>query len=247
MIDLALLMLLVFAGLSAVLATVAALVHSGFYEQPVEGIAWRAPAAAAAITGFLMLWAYLHGRMPDRFDSLFRFSASADQQLEQFWSERQLEGGTQLTLFRRRIVPPGRVDYIDASGKAWRRSDSGVVTAILIEENGERRRFAAQLSPEGAFICDPRDPNTVMDVRYVEEGGRQRVMTEGAIGTLSNPRYGALIVNTLFNLAFLAVWIVVVGLAFQLEWFHAFVIGSIGWVTTLLMIWPVIQAGVPIG
>jgi hypothetical protein len=237
---------LVFIGLAVTAAVVAALMHNGFYEQPVEGMAWRAPVAAAAITAFLGFWALIEHKSPGRFDSLFSFGATSDKQFEQFWSERKSGAEVTETLYHRHFVPPGRVEYIDANGKAWRRSDSGVVTAIIVEEDGERRRFVAQLGPDDTFLRDPSDPNSVLPVRYIEDGGKRRVMTEDLIGTLSNTRYGALILNTLVNLVFLALWIIVIGLAFELQWSHAIVLGIVGWVATLLMIWPAIQARVPL-
>jgi hypothetical protein len=236
---------IVLVGLAVILAVVAALMHSGFYEQPVEGIAWRAPVAAVAITAFLGIWAFIEVKAPGRFDSFFRFGATDERQFEQFWSERKSEAGTTETVFHRQFVSQGRVEYVDATGKAWRRSDSGVVTAIIVEEDGERRRFVAQLGANDTFLCAPSDPNTVLEVRYVEDGPQRRVMTEGAIGTLSNTRYGALFLNTLFNLVFLAIWIAVIGLACELQWSHAILLGAIGWVATLLLIWPVLQSRVP--
>lgn len=232
---------LLYAGLTVVLAIVASLMYSSFYDQMLEGLVWRALLASFGIVAFLVIWALIESRWPGRFDSLFRYSSSNDIQFEQFWSEKQSDAGVSESLYRRRIVPPGRVEYTNADGRPWRRSDSGVVTAIIVEENGERRRFAAQLGPDSFFLRDPANPNAALEVRYVEEGGQGRVMTENNIGTLANPRYGALLGNTLFNLAFLVVWIVCVGVSMELGWGHAFVIGLIGWVATLLLIWPPLQ------
>jgi hypothetical protein len=239
-----LLFLLSYVGLAVVLAIVASLMHSSFYDQMLEGTSWRAAAVAACIVGFLGLWAFIEHNSPSRFDSLFRYSSAKDIQFEQFWSERKTEVGTTETLFRRRILPGGRVEFADANGRAWRRSGSGVVTAIIVEEDGQRKRFVAQLGPDDTFLRDPSNPNNALEVQYIEEDGARRTMTENNIGTLPNPRYGALFVNTLFNLGFLVVWIVVVGIAFELGWGHAVVIGIIGWVATLLLIWPPIQSEV---
>ncbi len=234
--------LLLFVGLAVVLAVVASLMHTSFYEQMVEGIGWRAPAAAAGVVGFLALWAFIETKAPGRFDTFFRFSASNDRHFDQFWSEKKSEAGTTETLFRSRIIPPGRVEYVDGNGRAWRRSDSGIVTAIIVEEDGERRRFVAQLDSDNTFFRDPFDPNATMEVQYIEDGGKRRVMTEGNIGTLSNTRFGALILNFLFNLLLLAVWIIAIGLGLELGWWHAIVIGTIGWLLTLLLIWPPLQS-----
>ncbi len=234
--------LLLFVGLAVVLAIVASLMHTSFYEQPLEGITWRAPTAAAGIIAFLALWAFIEFKAPGRFDTFFRYSASNDRQFEQFWSEKKSEAGTTETLFRSRVIPPGRVEYVDANGRAWRRSDSGVVTAIIVEEDGERRRFVAQLDSDYTFFRDPSDPNSATEVKYIEDGGKRRVMTEGNIGTLSNTRFGTLFLNFLFNFLLLVVWIIAIGLGLELGWWHAIVIGTIGWLLTLLLIWPPLQS-----
>lgn len=233
--------LLLLVGLAVVLAIVASLMHASFYDQMLEGMAWRSLLASAGIVAFLALWAFIESKAPGRVDSLFRYSSANDTQFEQFWSEKKTEAGVTESLFRRRILSGGRVEFANADGRAWRRSDSGIVTAIIVEEDGERRRFDAQLGPDDTFFRDPANPNAALEVRYVEEGGQRRVMTENYIGTLSNPRHGALFVNTLFNLSFLVVWIICVGLAFELGWGHAIVIGFIGWIVTLLLIWPPLQ------
>lgn len=177
-------------------------------------------------------------RWPDRFDSAFTFSPYQIRQLDQFWSEKKGDTGTSETLFRRRVVPPGRVEYVDADDRRWQRSDSGIVTAIIIEDGDERRRFAAQLAPDDTFPVDPRDPNRTLPVQYVEDGGHGRVLSETDMGTLFTPRYGVFLVNTLLNLLFLAAWVGVLILVMGYQPGHAIMIGLIGWVIVLLLVWP---------
>jgi hypothetical protein len=230
--------LLVWAGLAVALAVVSGWVQGYFYEQPLERLGWRSFAGGTVLAVLLALGAGLAARWPDRFDSAFTLSPYQIRQLEQFWSEKKGDTGTGETLFRRRVVPPGRVEYVDADGRRWQRSDSGIVTAIIIEEDEGRRRFAARLGPDETFPVDPRDPNRTLPVQYVEEGGRGRVMSETDMGTLSTPRYGVFFVNTLLNLLYLAAWVAVLIFVLGYQPGHAIGIGVIGWAVVLLIVWP---------
>jgi len=234
--------LLAWVGLAVVLAVVTGWVHGYFYEQPLAHLGRRGFVAGTILAALLAGGAALAGRWPGRFDSLFALSPYDVSQFEQFWSEKKADTGTTLTLFQRRVVPPGRVEYVDADGRRWQRSDSGVVTAVIVEENEERRRFAARLGPDETFPLDPRDPNRTLDVQYVEDGGRGRVMTESGMGTLYTPRYGVFAVNLLLNLAYLAAWVAVLITVLGFQPGHAFLFGMIGWALTLLLLWPALKA-----
>jgi hypothetical protein len=238
-----LIVLLLFVCLAAAIALTSALTQTALYERQVDGIIWRAPAAAAILTALLVAALFLDSRFPNKFGSLFHFPLFETQQFEQFWSEKETDLGKTETLFHRQFVPPGRVDYVDASGKRWQRSDSGVVTAIIVEENGERKRFAAKLAPDGTFPRDPGDPNRTLDVEYVEEEGKGRVMSEASIGSLSSTRFGAFCFNLFFNLIHLLIWIAVFAVLMDFQWRHAILLGLVGWAVTLL-VWSPLQSWV---
>lgn len=235
---------LVAACLGVALAITGRLAQTWFYEQVFEGMPIRAAIAAAVLTLTLGGWAMIERQKPGLFDSLFRYSASDSVTFDQFVTEKLVDGRTVETLFRKRVVPPGRVEYVDATGKLWRRSESGIVTAITVEENGDKRRFIARLGPDGNFLRDPRDPNKTLDVEYVEEDGKKRVMTESNIGTITASRVGGFVLNSLFNLVLLVVWVAVMAVALGFDWLRATLLGLIGWVITLLVIWPPLQARV---
>jgi hypothetical protein len=239
-----LLFALVFVCLAAAIALSTAVTQSAFYERQVDGIIWRAPAAAAILTLFLIATTFLDAKFPNRFGSLFQFPLIETQEFDQFWSERTTDAGKNETHFHRQFIPPGRIDYVDANGRRWQRSDSGIVTAIIVEENGERRRFEAKLAPDGTFLRDPDDPNKTLDVEYVEEGGKSRIMNEAAIGKLTSTRVGAFCFNLLVNLLHLMIWIIVFALLMDIQWRHAILLGLAGWAITLLVVWSPIQSWV---
>src|SRR4051812_34792274 len=107
------LFVLVYTALAVALAVAAAWEQGYFYERTVEGVGWRSAAAAGVLTSFIAVWAVLEWRIPGRFDSIFAVTPYEVRQFDQFWSERKTDTGTIETLFRRHIVPPGRVEYVD--------------------------------------------------------------------------------------------------------------------------------------
>jgi len=237
MLTLLLFIALVFACLAVTLAVATAWMQTAFYERQVEGLMWRAPLAAGIATLFLVGTAWLESKSPGWFGSVFQFPLFRIVEFDQFWSEKATDIGKTETLFQRRTVSPGREQFVDAESRRWQRSDSGIVTAIIVEENGERKRFAAKLAPDGTFPRDPRDPNRTLDVEYIEEGGQGRIMTEAAIGQLSTARVGAFIVNLLWNLLHIALWIVLFAVVMDLQWNHAVVLGLCTWVFMVFIVW----------
>ena len=130
---------------------------------------------------------------------------------------------------------------MDDGGRPWRRADAdGIVTAIIIDEGGDRRRFAAKLGPDGKFILDSR--KQVADVQYVEEGGKRRVMTESNIGRLTHTRAGAVFLNLLFNLLFFLAWVALLWFLLEFQWQHALLIGFIFWLLCATLLWPAVQS-----
>lgn len=244
MITVILLLLLLFACLSAAIAAATAWAQTAYYERQVDGIVWRAPAAAGVLTLFLAAALFLDAKFPNQFGSVFQFPIMNTTEFEQFWSERTTDEGKSETLFRRQYIPPGRFDYVDANGRRWQRSDSGVVTAIIVEEDGEKHRFAAQLTADGTFFRDPSDPNKTLDVQYVEEGGRGRVMRESAIGQLSSSRLGAFCFNVLFNILHVLLWVIVFAVLMDFQWKHAIWLGLAGWALIILAAWSPLETWV---
>ena len=66
MLSLFLILLVVFVVLSLLLAAWTLFFQSYIYSEPVEAIYWRAPAAAAALTFFLLIWIFFDYRSVER-------------------------------------------------------------------------------------------------------------------------------------------------------------------------------------
>jgi hypothetical protein len=238
MLPLILTFVFLFVGLAVLIYITTQWGQGYFYESTVDGVAWRSVALAGAVTAFFGLWAIIENKAPGKFDSLFSFSARESRQFDHLWSERKGPTGTTETKFTRR----GN-EYFNDAGRPWRRADAdGIVMAVIVEIDGEKRRFNAKLAPGDKFIVDSR--NQVADVQYIEEGGRRRVMTESNIGRLTHTRMGSVFLNMLFNLAFFLVWMAGFWFLLEFQWQHALVIGFAFWLASVTLLLPAVQSRV---
>jgi hypothetical protein len=175
-------------------------------------------------------------KAPGRYDTLLTFTPRETTTFDKFWSERTGDRGKQEILYKRGGDDRGRVVYTDPEGRPWQRSgDGSMVTAIIVEENGDRRRFEAE-TVNGTFKIEPNLP-----LRYVETDGKRRVMTDDAIGEITTTGYGLLFGNLLLNLAHLAVWFLCLWLLLEYQWPHALGLAAAMWVTFSLVVWPVLK------
>jgi hypothetical protein len=236
MLGLLLILLLIGVAVAALLLVGTAVIQGYLYSQPVEGIFWRSAAAGTAVAGFFGCWCWVESRAPGQFESLLDFSPSNSLKFESFWSERTGDRGKQEILYTRGKDSGGRVRYYDADQREWRRLDNGMMTAIIVEENGEKHRFEAEMTPQGALKVEENRP-----LRYVEKDGRRRVMTDDMIGEISTTRYAILLGNLLLNFAHLLVWFPCLWLLLKFQWPHALALAAALWLAFALVVWPVLK------
>ena len=234
---LALILTLILIALAVgILCALGAVILQGYwYESVADGIAWRSAATGAASGVVLGLWGMLEAAVPGRFDTLLNFSPRESMVFDQFWSVRKSDRGTTEELYKRSRDLRGVITFVDANQRPWQRSDGGMMVAVIVEENGERKRFDAELDAAGRFLVRDSEP-----LRYREVGG-SRVMTEAAIGQLHTMRYGRLIVNLVWNLLHLAAWFACFWLILEFQWPHAVLLAAVMWLVTVVIVWPVLQ------
>ena len=231
-----LLLLLLTVGVGVLFAAGTLVIQGYWYSRPVEGIAWRSAVAAVIVGAYFGLWCWLEAQWPGRYETLLRFNPTETKEFDKIWSVRTGERGTEEILFTRSHDARGRVVYLSPDGRPWQRSgEGGMMTTIIVEEDGERRRFEAE-TEKGAF----KDP-----LRYVEVGGRGRVMTGDALGEVTVTRWGWLVGNLLLNLAHLAVWFVGLWLVLEFQWPHALGLAAALAVSFAMVVWPLIRDQVP--
>ena len=209
-----------------------------FYDSPVSGLYWRAPAAAGAMTAFLALWAWIEYRWPNSTGSIFTFTNEETRKVDQFWSVRQNPTGEEeKILFKRN---PSTDDYRDANNHRWARSMSGMMVAIIIEEkdkegNTEEKRFNAEIS-NGKFA--PRTSSAGdLPVRYKEEHG-SRFIEDTNPGQVIRYRGGRLWATLALNVVHFALWFVVIWLLLHFQWPHALGFAAVCWLVMTLAVVP---------
>jgi hypothetical protein len=236
MLGVLLIVLVVAAGVAVLVAAGTLIIQGYLYSEPVGGLAWRAPAVGAAAGLFFGLWCGLEAKAPGRYDTLWNFSPREVKEFDRFWSERTTGPTKTEIVYRRERGERGTPRYVDPDGRPWRRSDNGLMTAVIVEEDGQKKRFEAPLNPDKTFRLDENG-----QVQYAEAGGDGRVMSEAALGQVTRTRAGLLVGNLLINLAHLLVWFLAIWLLLQFQWPHALGLAAIFWLVFSLTVWPVMQ------
>jgi hypothetical protein len=223
---------LIWLALSALLFAGTQWFQGYIYSEPADELYWRTPAAAAALTLFLGLWCFLDYRAGDPaspvpfYDTLFRFSTKEDKPLPQI---RSVTAGKE-TLYEWRDT-----EYRSREGKPWSRgSAAGIVEAIILTENDQDVIYKVELTPDGRFKSDP--------VRYLEEGGKHRVLTEAdlRLGKVTTARTGRFLMNIFLNGLYLALWFVCAWLLLRFQWPHALGLAALFWLGMTLLIVPLV-------
>lgn len=237
MLGLFLIVLLLALGMAAVFWAGSAVVQGYLYSEPAAGLWWRSAAAGASVGMFLGLWCLIESKWPGRYDTLFNFSSGEEKEFPRFWSLRKGgPGPEEEILFQRRHDERGRLHYMDRDNREWRRSDSGQVVAVIVDEDGAKKRFEAERNPDGTFLIRPNEP-----LRFVEVDGQHRVMTETAIGRVTSSQTGVLVGNLAWNLLHFLVWFLCLWLLLRYQWAHALGLALAFWLAMSLTIWPVLQ------
>ena len=246
------LVLLLVAFVLSVLFWVGSLWFQAYiYESPSDGLVWRAPAAGAALAAFLALWCLLDYRTGSvqanvakvPYDTWWDFTITKTyppQPVKKFWSvKNDQEGKEKVTEYVQRKTGGlgSGLQYVDPQNdnKPWSREGSGIVQAVILEEDGRKVRFNAQLMPDGKFKDEP--------ARYVEEGGT-RTLTELDIkrGQMTETYSSRLVVYVLLNALHLGLWFVCFWLLLRYQWTHALGLAVVFFVATSLLVFSLLMS-----
>jgi hypothetical protein len=236
-------LLLVAFGLSGLLWVGALWLQGYIYESATPGLGWRAPAAGGALGLLVALWClidYGYGvSHPDQDKLLldatpWDFSPTEPYPAKPFPKFISVKGGKETVYYRR---PTGQrigaqYHYVDDNDKPWSRESNGVVEAIIVEEDGEKVRYNLDL-PGGKF------PEGEV-ARYVEDGGRHRVLTENDVraGQITVFRSDRFILNILLTVLHLGAWFACLWLLVRFQWSHALGLAVVLWLVAWLALFP---------
>ncbi len=209
------------------------------YTEPTRGIAWQAPAAAAAVTLFLGVWALIVASSENAspsdipYDTLFRFSPEVSmfkEPAKEMWAHKQ---GGKVVHYARKKLGPTKYCYHDTTydARPW---SSTKVEAIDLEYQGQKVRFVPRTdTSRGAYREFVSEDGWVM--RDYDDSSR----TSGPTGLPQQFRYGRLLANLGLNFGLLAV--VFGGLiVLDYQWLHALGLSLAIWVIMTLALLPMV-------
>jgi hypothetical protein len=219
-------LLVVFVVLSLLLAAWTLFFQGYIYSEPVEAIYWRAPAAAGALTFFLLIWIVLDYRSIDdpsqegRYRPLHDSSSSETERFDKITILDQDRKKVSYTRQGNKYVTKGNRSLPDKP-----------LEIIATDKNGEEHVFKPKTDAKGTF--QPEDGQ----LRYYEEGNPKRYMTEGAgIGQISIFHFGWLLMTLILNFGFLIVWFVSLWLLLRFQWSHALGLAFVAWLISLFIL-----------
>jgi hypothetical protein len=207
--SLALILLLTFLALTALLWGGTRLIQAMLYENVPPDLLWRAPAAAAALTAFIGAWALLNyvaaepGQTDLPYDNIFNFTTEkvAERPVLEFVAVR----GSAREKYTFRDLPGSpRTEYRGPDNKVWSAPREKDVQALVVKEGDH----------DVTFKADPTHG------RFVEEGGR-RYLDGESFGRITTPRGGGSWLRVLLNGLHFAVWFVCLWLLLRFQWPHA--------------------------
>lgn len=226
MFSLLLIFLVVFAVLSLLLAAGTLFFQGYLYSEPVEAIYWRAPAAAAALTVFLVLWTVLDYRsIKGPTDKEGRY-----QPLHNLSGE-EIERYDRLTILNQDRKQESYAwhgnQYLSRRG---RRLPERPLEIIATDKDGQEHVFKPKTDDKGRFQTEDGR------LRYYEEGNPKRYMDENWIGQITIYHFGWLVVGLLLNSGFLTVWFLNLWLLLRFQWPHALGLAFVAWLISLFVL-----------
>lgn len=227
MFNLVVVLLVVFAVLSLLLAAWTMFFQGYIYSEPGEGIAWRAPAAGAVLSLFLCVWIVLDYRSVEkpsdegRYRSLHEFSARETETYEKL---------TILTQDRKheQYARRGENKYYN---KAGRLLPERPLEIRAEDKDGQEHIFKPNRDEKGNFKVEENGR-----LRYYDEGNPKRYMEEGSFGQITTFHFSWLLIGLLLNFGFLVVWFVCLWLLLRFQWSHALGLAFVAWLISLFVL-----------
>jgi len=224
--QLVLILLVIFAVLSLLLAAWTLFFQGYIYSEPVEAIYWRAPAAGAVLTLFLSLWVVLDSRSVEKPTDEGRYRPLHEL------SAREIETYDKLTILnqdrKKEVYTRQGNQYVSKSG---RRLPERPLEIIATDKDGQEHLFKPKMDEKGHFKADEDGR-----LRYYEEGNPKRYMEEGFLGQITIFHFGWLVMGLLLNLGFLAVWFLCLWLLLRFQWSHALGLALAAWLISLFVL-----------
>jgi hypothetical protein len=234
-----LIFLLTFLVLGGLLWGGTRFVQGAVYSEPAGDLHWRAPAAGAALTLFLVLWTVADCAAGGHCRALHEMSTAQVHRFDELIIEPKAgkEEPYQLTK-----QPTGGAEYHRGDRKLPSRPEK-----IIVVEDGRRTTFEPDRDEKGRFKATETPgflalplPGAPKETRLHYRDDRGRVMVEGGLGEVSVFHGEWLALTLLFNFGFLAAWFTVLWLLLRYQWGHALLGAVILWAATTFIAVPML-------
>jgi hypothetical protein len=220
------------------------------YSEPAQILPWRAPAAGAAITGYIAFWVLLVYLNPGKLGTLTTFAASEGVEYDELTlTDKDGQPIKRLREDAKGIPKELPEKYKKVGSPPIYRLDGQPKGAELPQHpeglrarsaDGNDHVFVPDRDAKGQFQVRERSflgvkQSSALEYRDKETG---QVMEEGQLGRVSMFYFGRFLANMILNLLHLVVWFVCLWLLLEFQWSHALGQAIILWLVTMLFILP---------
>jgi hypothetical protein len=218
------LLLLTWFVLSVLLAAWTLWFQSYIYSEPAGEMQWRAPAAGAGITLFLLLWVVIDYNSPGNYREIHKFSYTEDLPL--FPELHILNHDGKEESYQLGSNPRGVKEYHRKGRSLPSRPDR------IVAIRGDDKYVFEPERRNGKFV---EGIGGVVHYHNAENGWE---MVEGQLGYVTISHFGRLIGNLLLNALHLAVWFVCLWLLLRFQWSHALGQAIVCWLAVTFLVLP---------
>jgi hypothetical protein len=227
-------LLLVWFVTTVVLAAGTLWFQAYIYSEPAEQMYWRAPAAGAVVTLFLVVWVFLDYRAPGRYRELQEFSPTESR--PPFQRLRVVDRDGKAEMYQLHKDARGRPEYLLNGKLGGKPLPSRPYKVVAIE--GDRdypfEVVSSQIDDKGKYKLQRGE-----SLRYYnKETGWE--MAETHMGQVYVFHTGWLLGNVLLNVLHLLVWFACLWLLMRYQWAHALGLAVACWAVATLLVVPMV-------
>jgi hypothetical protein len=224
-------LVLLWAGLAVLLYSGARLLQGSFYNEPVSDLYWRAPAAAAFLTGFIGLWCLLDLKAPGQYAAFHQFTPTDVRQFKELKAVLRKDNKEQTVDYRLQTNERGQSEYKEAQPP--KRPLPSHPEAIIVNDDGATVRFEPERDAGGHFRIAEGQA-----LRYIDAQGR--IMSEDTVGRISIFHWSQFLSNLALNAFHLVLWFLCLWLLVRFQWTHALGLAAAVWLGMTLLILPML-------
>ncbi len=204
-------LILLSVAVAAMMWAMALFVQPYLHGEPADRLPIRVLVAGLTVGCFVTFWVYVNTRAdrPDKYGTFFEFNPTGTKTFDQFEAvERLATKGAdgkypeKTVAFKRTAGKQGEFVAAGNPSQKFRLNTTSMMTvAIIVDDNGQKARFDAELSDSGTTYKTP--------AKVFRESGSARFLEGENIGTYFAPSTGSVVAAVTLNLMLFVVWFLV--------------------------------------